>query len=147
MFHKVFPVFFTAIFISLGASASPDANKELVTNFYNEVILRAGHEAIDKYIGDQYIQHNPNLSDGKEALRRFIKSVNPGSAQTEPSGEIVRAIAEGDLVVLHVKHYHWPGKNGGAIVDIFRVADGKIVEHWDVIQAVPEKSANENTMF
>ncbi|MBB3169663.1 nuclear transport factor 2 family protein [Simiduia aestuariiviva] len=120
------------------------ANKALVVDFYQQVLFERNADAIDQFIGDTYIQHNPNLPDGKAALKALIKALpKPDKAV----GKIVRAIAEGDLVVLHVNYYGWPGPQGGAVVDIFRVADHKIVEHWDVVQAVPAQSANDNTMF
>ena len=126
------------------AGNSIEDNKKLVVDFYKDVIFHGKSETLDKYIGDKYIQHNPTVADGKEGLRNLLKHI-PRS--DEPSGEIVRVIAEGDLVVLHVKSYHWPAPNGGAIMDIFRVEKGKIVEHWDVIQGIPSSSANDNTMF
>lgn len=124
-----------------------ESNKKLVVDFYTEVLLHGRAEAIDKYIGDTYIQHNPNVADGKEAFRQLIESFPPRDEGAPPSGEIVRVVAEGDLVVLHVRNYHWPPPNGGAVVDIFRVENNRIVEHWDVIQAIPDKSENDNTMF
>jgi predicted SnoaL-like aldol condensation-catalyzing enzyme len=129
------------------ADESLHANKQLVVDFYNNVILQARHNQLDQYVGATYIQHNPSLADGKEALRDLLKRINPESTPKAPSGEIVRVIAEGDLVVLHVKYYHWPTERGGAVMDIFRIDNGKITEHWDVLQAVPETAANENTMF
>jgi predicted SnoaL-like aldol condensation-catalyzing enzyme len=128
-------------------SKALEFNKKLVVEFYTEVLFHGRADAIDKYIGDIYVQHNPNVADGKEALRQLIKSFPPREKDTPPSGEIVRVVAEDDLVVLHVKNYSWPSPNGGAIVDIFRVENNKIVEHWDVVQAIPEKSKNNNTMF
>lgn len=123
------------------------SNKKLVVEFYQQVLLQGNASVIDQYIGEVYIQHNPNLSDGKEALRSLIKRFPVKKAGDKPNGEIIRVIAEGDLVVLHIKNYTWPQPRGGSIVDIFRVENNKIVEHWDVIQAIPEKSANNNTMF
>ena len=119
----------------------------MVSDFYAEVLFYGNSRAIDKYIADEYVQHNPNVADGREGLRALIESFPPRAENAGPSGKIVRVIAEGDLVVLHVKNYGWPQPNGGAIVDIFRVTDGKIVEHWDVMQAIPELSKNNNTMF
>ncbi len=124
-----------------------DSNKQLVVNFYTDVLLKGNPDAIDEYIGEEYIQHNPNLPDGKEALRQLVQSFPSKDDTAPPSGKIVRVIAEGDLVVLHVNNFNWPSPNGGAIVDIFRVKDNKIVEHWDVIQAIPDTSKNSNTMF
>jgi len=124
-----------------------NTNKQLVTEFYQEVLLGGKYQVLDKYIGNTYIQHNPHLPNGKEALRGFLKSLPARPEKAGPSGEIVRVIAEGDLVVLHVNTYDWPTPNGGAIIDIFKVKEGKIVEHWDVIQGIPETSANNNSMF
>ena len=142
---------FIALFISFVFSAhakdTSEKNKKLVIDFYNEVLFEANYDAVDKYIGDEYIQHNPTVKNGKTAMIKMLSSLTPAVGKVEPFGEIVRAIAEDDLVVLHIKSYYWPDKNGAAIVDIFRVKNGKIVEHWDVLQAVPEKSANNNTMF
>ena len=144
-----YSIVFVALFANqaYGQEHDLDFNKKLVSGFYTEVLLNGNSKAIDRYIGDEYTQHNPNLADGKEALRGLVESFPPRAENAGPAGEIVRIIAEGDLVVLHVRNYGWPQPNGGAIVDIFRVKDGKIVEHWDVVQAVPETSANENTMF
>ncbi|MFK7997366.1 MAG: nuclear transport factor 2 family protein [Granulosicoccus sp.] len=122
-------------------------NKELVTNFYNEVVLNAGYEKLDTFVGETYIQHNPDIADGKEALRDLLKSLVPEVKSGGPLGEIVRVIAEENMVALHVKFYSWPGENGGAVMDIFRVEDGKIIEHWDVVQAIPDTFANSNGMF
>lgn len=142
------PLFLALLVFSQSSfAANPtltQTNKKLVIEFYEEILFKGNFDKIDKYIGSTYIQHNPGVADGKQALIDLLKSFGPIK---EPWGEIVRAIAEDNLVVLHVKNYNWPAPRGSSVVDIFRVEEGKIVEHWDTIQAVPEKSANNNGMF
>ncbi len=119
-----------------------DINKSIVISFYNDVLFGRNSEAVDKYIGDEYIQHNPSIPDGKAALKDFINNV----PSTTP-GEIVRVLADGDLVALHVKRFFPGDDKNRVIVDIFKVENSMIVEHWDVIQAIPEHSINGHTMY
>jgi predicted SnoaL-like aldol condensation-catalyzing enzyme len=133
------------LFAAGPALADPEANKKIVIDFYEKALNQKDFEAAAKHFGPRYIQHNPNVPNGPDGLKRLVtllKEKFPNSKST-----IKRAIAEGDLVVLHVHSVREPGERGRAIVDIFRVENGKIVEHWDVIQDVPEKAANDNTMF
>ena len=103
-------------------------------------------EAARLYLGNPYWQHNPGGEDGAQA---FIDGVTPFvQANPQSSSDIKRAIAEGDWVVLHVHSRLSPQDRGNAVVDIFRFDEnGKIVEHWDVVQPVPEKTASGRTMF
>lgn len=126
-------------------AADLDANKKIVVDFYEKGLNQKDYDAAAQYFGPRYIQHNPGAANGPEGFKRlvgFLKEKFPNSRN-----EIKRVIAEGDLVVLHVHSKREPTDRGRAIVDIFKVENGKIVEHWDVIQDVPEKSANDNTMF
>lgn len=133
------------LFAGPAFAADPETNKKIVIDFYEKSLNQKDFEAAAKYFGPHYIQHNPNAPDGIEGLKglvTFLKEKFPNS-----KSEIKRAWAEGDYVILHVHSVREPGQRGRAIVDIFRLENGKIVEHWDVIQDIPEKAANSNGMF
>lgn len=122
-----------------------DANTKLVLEFYELAIKQKDFAAAEKYMGPYYIQHNPSAVDGKEGLKTFIQYLReklPGYRS-----EIKRHFADGNYVILHVHNKPTPQSQGQAVVDIFRLENGKIVEHWDVVQPIPENPANENTMF
>jgi len=126
-------------------AAGPDA-KSIVVDFYRMAFEQHRvQEAFDRYVGPTYTQHNPMVPDGAEATIGFLGKRFEQSPQA--TNAIKRVIADGDLVAVHVLSTSGPGDRGRAIVDIFRVAGGRIVEHWDVIQPVPETAANPNTMF
>ena len=129
------------------AAQSPqlEANKRVATEFYEAAINRKDFAAASQYLGSQYKQHNPTAGDGAEGLRGFIDFLK--ARFPKQHGEIKRVIAEGDLVVLHVHSTRGDDTPGRAIVDIFRIENGKVIEHWDVIQDIPAQSANSNGMF
>ena len=133
--------------LSAGAAEAQqqEANKKAVVEFYDKAINQKDFEAASKYMGSRYTQHNPNAPDGPEGLKTFLlflKEKFPGSRS-----EIKRVFADGDYVILHVHAVREPGTRGSAIIDIFKLENGKIVEHWDVVQPIPEHSANSNGMF
>ena len=127
-------------------TARLERNKKAVLDFYDKGLNQKDFAAASKHFGATYIQHNPVAADGPEGFRGFVEFLKSKFPQSR--SEVKRAFAEGDYVILHVHAVREPGTRGAAIVDIFRLdADGKIVEHWDVRQDVPEKAANSNTMF
>lgn len=127
-------------------SRTEERNRRNAVAFYDLLFNQAKpREAVERYVGDVYRQHNPFGADGKEALIEYFEWMardHPGKVV-----EFKRVFADGDHVILHC-HQRWPHDPDYAGIDIFRFdANGRIVEHWDVLQVVPESSANDNTMF
>ena len=120
-------------------------NKENAIAFYRMAYEGNPRRAIELYIGDQYIQHNPDVADGTAGFIAYFERMQ--AAYPEKEIEFVRCIGEGDLVALHT-HQTWPGDDQYVTMDFFRFdAQGKIVEHWDSIQQIPFTSKNPNTMY
>ncbi len=122
-----------------------ESNKENAIAFYRTAYLGYPSKAVEKYVGSEYIQHNPAVGDGKQAFIDYFEEM----ARDYPDKEIafLRTVAEGDLVALHT-HQTWPGNDQYVTMDIFRFdGQGKIVEHWDSIQEVPSESKNGNSMY
>ena len=113
--------------------------------FYEAALNKKDFEEASKYLGSKYIQHNPSAADGPEGLEGFINFLKDKFPNNK--SEIKRIFADGDYVIVHVHAVREPGTRGNAIIDIFRLENGKVVEHWDVIQPIPEKAANNNGMF
>jgi predicted SnoaL-like aldol condensation-catalyzing enzyme len=122
-----------------------EANKKTVLEFYEKGLNQKDFDAAAKLIGPRYVQHNPTAPDGLEGFKAFLSFLREKFPDSH--SEIKRAFADGDYVILHVHSVREKGSRGRAIVDIFKLEDGKIVEHWDVVQEIPEKSVNTNTMF
>ncbi|RQR45075.1 MULTISPECIES: nuclear transport factor 2 family protein [unclassified Burkholderia] len=126
-------------------SAQQEANRRTVLAFYEKGLNEKDADAALAYVGERYVQHNPNAADGRDGFRKFVAFLRDKYPQSH--SEIKRSFVDGDYVILHVHAVREPGTRGSAIVDIFRLEHGKIVEHWDVNQPVPEQAANGNTMF
>ena len=127
------------------AGPREDANKALVLAFYDAAFSKLDAEQAATYLAPGYIQHNPEVANGIAPLQDYVRWIRANTPQSRAS--IKRVLADGDLVMLHVHSQDKPGERGVAVVDIFRVADGKIAEHWDVIQPVPAQDATGNGMF
>lgn len=127
-------------------ASDPGQNKINAQAFYDLMFNQCQpRAAIEAYVGDVYIQHNPHVADGKEAFIAYFERM----ARDYPGKKTIfkRAIAEDDMVVLHC-HQLWPGSDDYAGIDIFRFDEnGKIVEHWDVLQVITVGSANDNGLF
>ncbi|MEW2306752.1 nuclear transport factor 2 family protein [Streptomyces sp. NPDC006655] len=121
------------------------ANQALVTEAFDELMVHKDLSALDRYWDPGYLQHNPQMLNGVPAAKTGLGGYFASAPQLTVTPK--RIIAEGDLVAVHSHYVNYPGDRGAAILDLFRVRNGKIVEHWDIIQNVPETSANGNGMF
>ena len=135
--------------LSIFASASADSlskNKDLVRSLYEGVFVHHKvKETAEKYLADNYIQHNPNVATGRQPFIDFF--VPFFEKNPDARSAIKRIIAEGNFVMVHVHSQLNKGDRGRAVMDIFRIDGEKVAEHWDVAQPIPEKAANSNTMF
>ncbi|MCA6075054.1 ester cyclase [Fulvivirga sedimenti] len=127
------------------STANQEQNKQNAIDFYRTAFEGDPETAVRKYVGIEYIQHNPAVVDGTEGFIDYFKRMQ--HEYPEKTIRFVRCIAEGDLVALHT-HQIWPGNDEYVTMDFFRFDHhGKICEHWDAIQQVPKESANPNTMY
>lgn len=122
-----------------------EAKKERVLQFYDALINRKDFAAASAFIGEHYRQHNPLVADGPEGLAAFVDFLK--TEFPEARAEVKQVLADGDYVILHVHSVRVPDSRGRAIIEIFRLEEGRVVEHWDTIQEIPEVSANPNGMF
>ncbi|MFF4357612.1 nuclear transport factor 2 family protein [Streptomyces sp. NPDC001604] len=120
-------------------------SKRLVTAYFNRLLVKRDLGAIDGYVDCDYHEHDPGMADGVAGLKAGLG----GYFEQFPQLQVMpkRMVAEGDLVGVHSHYVDVPGERGRAVLDLFRVRGGKIVEHWVTKQEVPETSANDNTMF
>lgn len=124
---------------------SLNQNRKNAIDFYRMAYEGNPGRAVKLFVGSEYIQHNPLVGDGKEAFIAYFKRMS--MEYPEKTIEFVRSIAEGNLVGLHT-HQVWPGGEEYVTMDFFRFDEsGKIIEHWDAMQQIPESSANGNTMY
>jgi predicted SnoaL-like aldol condensation-catalyzing enzyme len=128
----------------VNSNSEIESNKKIVLDFYQQMFGDKDLTAVDKYIAPEYIQHNPNVADGSEAFKKAAEGWFKGAPKTKI--DVQHIAAEGDLVFLHIKNTN-PDGSLKSTIDIFRLKDGKIVEHWDVHQDVPKESANPHPMF
>lgn len=123
----------------------PEANRGNAIAFYKTAYEGSPREAVEKYVGAEYIQHDPMVGNGPEPFIAYFERM--ASEYPEKSIEFVRSVSENNLVALHT-HQVWPGGDEYVTMDFFRFDEhGKIVEHWDSMQQIPEASANGNTMY
>ncbi|WP_326639227.1 ester cyclase [Nonomuraea fuscirosea] len=121
------------------------SNKQTVLDFYEAAFNEKDFDTVAELVGDNYTQHNPQIADGPDGLQarlRHLKETFPALRL-----EVRRLLAEDDYVVGHVYAVREPGQRGTAIMDIFRLEDGKLIEHWDVMQEIPAEALNPNGMF
>ena len=122
-----------------------EKNKESAISFYKMSYDGNPRKAVELYVGSEYIQHNPLVGDGKEPFIEYFEKM--AKEYPEKSIEFVRSVAEGNIVALHT-HQIWPGNDEYVTMDFFRFDEyGKVVEHWDSMQQIPDSSANNNTMY
>jgi len=125
--------------------SNKEYNKKMVVDFYKKAINEKDFDAASVYLGPRYTQHNPGGVDGPEGLKGYLQFLKKSFPHSH--SDIKRVFADGDYVILHSHSVREPNTPGRAVIDIFQLENGKIVEHWDVVQDVPEKAMNTNGMF
>ncbi len=129
----------------MSRTAQEQANLQLVLDMFAAVLNPMDSSAVDRFISADYIQHNQAAEPGREGLKRFLDMIR--AATPEAVHDVKRAFVDGDHVTVHYHVRRWPGDLGWAVIDIFRIEDGMIAEHWDVMQDVVEGGPNPNSPF
>ena len=129
----------------MSRSAEEQANLDFVLAMFEQVLNPMNSGAVERFIHADYIQHNQLAEPGREGLKRFLDMIREQTPQAVH--DVKRAFVDGDHVTVHYHVRRWPGDAGWAVIDIFRLEDGLIAEHWDVMQDVVEGGPNPNGMF
>ena len=129
----------------MSRTALEQANLDLVLEMFAQVLNPMDSSAVERFIDVDYIQHSQLAEPGREALKRFLDTIREQTPQAVH--DVKRAFVDGDHVTVHYHVRRWPGDLGWAVIDIFRVENGKIAEHWDVLQDVVEGGPNPNSPF
>jgi predicted SnoaL-like aldol condensation-catalyzing enzyme len=131
--------------VASDVSAQTESNKAAVTRFYEKALNEGDADGALAEVGGRYVQHNPFAEDGKNGFRKFVDWRHAKFPHAH--SDILKVFSDGDFVILHVHSVREPGTRGNAIIDIFKLENGRIVEHWDVVQPISEKIVHTNTMF
>lgn len=129
----------------MSRTAAEQATHDFVLEMVQNVLIAMDSGAVDRYIAPHYRQHSSLAEPGVAALKGFLDRVRAESPDARQT--VHRSFVDGDHVIVHTHVERWPGDRGLAVVDIFRCENGQIVEHWDVLQDVPEHPVNPNSMF
>lgn len=129
----------------MSRTAEETANLQLVLDMFAEVLNPMDSGAVDRFIAEDYIQHNQAVEPGREPLKAFLDTIRESTP--EAVHDVKRAFVDGDHVTVHYHVRRWPGDLGWAVIDIFRIEDGKVKEHWDVMQDVVDGGPNPNSPF
>lgn len=138
---------FAIVPLTLASAATPqeERNKQIAIDFYNAALNEKDWDKALTYMGPRYTQHSIYMEDGPGGLQKLVERIK--KEHPDNRGEIKRAFADGDLVVLHLHVTRNRQHRGWSVIEIMRVENDKVVEHWDMFQLVPETASNANTMF
>src|SRR5512139_2952585 len=129
----------------MARTAEEEQRRLFVIEMFEKVLMPLDSSQVDRFIAPNYVQHSSLAEPGIDGLKRWLDRMKIESPDARQ--DIKRSFVDGDHVVTHQHVVRWPGDRGVAVIDIFRIEDGLIVEHWDVIQDVPETTPNPNSMF